>query len=1203
MTFIALKPRKALNKAFLKVKPNRTEIDTFKANLIQLLDQINEKESEEFHKNIVSKFLDATYYSGNHYINTKGRNDLVIHNGKDAKTSVGVIVEAKKPAANKSEMLRVDNLNSKAFHELVLYYLRERITGNNIEIKYVVATNIYEWFIFDAEIFDKAFAQDKDVVKRFTDFEEKRLSGTTTDFFYKEIAEPAVAELLKGDSKAGKNLSYTHFDIRDIEKKLRNSVKEDDNDLIPVYKLFSPEHLLKLPFKNDSNSLDKGFYAELLHIIGLTEVKDGGKKLIDRKDKGDRDEGSFLENTITQLDTLDKVSRLERPSAFGSTNEARFFNVGLELVITWINRILFLKLLEAQLVAYHKGDKSYAFLNTSRVKNFDDLNSLFFQVLAKQADERGVSVKEVFGKVPYLNSSLFEPTELEHSCLFISQLQENKELPIISSTVLKDNNGKKKTGKLNVLQYLFEFLNAYDFSSEGSEDIQEENKTLISASVLGLIFEKINGYKDGSFFTPGFITMYMCRETIRRTIIQKFNDAKGWKCTTIEEVYDKIDDKKEANTIINSLKICDPAVGSGHFLVSALNEIIAAKSDLKILLDRDGKTLRDYHVEVSNDELAITDEEGMLFEYNPKNKESQRIQETLFHEKQTIIENCLFGVDINPNSVKICRLRLWIELLKNAYYKSDSNFSELETLPNIDINIKCGNSIISRFPLDVDLSQALKKAKITIKSYKQAVQNYRHAESKEQKREMEQLIASIKTNFRTEISNNDSKVKKLSGKRGELDNLLNQHSLFELSKSEQKERAKNQKKLQEEIEKLESQIEEIKNNKIFENAFEWRFEFPEALNDSGDFVGFDTIIGNPPYGTLVEESAKNYFKEIYRVVQGPFEVYKLFIERGLSLLAKNRLLCFISPDTWTNLSYFKALRNLIYRSNKLETCTQTLYEVFDEATVDTNIYIIRNIKSDSNDFYILDKNLNYVGKGLISESEDDVILSLKVKPKLIEKIEHDTFPLSEVVDVWRGMSAYGAANPDKPYNSNKKESEFHRPVLNGGDISKYSIKWSGEYIKYGEWLHRPRPAYIYDRPHLLIQRIRNPRLKDRIVATYDDEKYISSDGLSNLILGDETKSKDYLKYILGIINSKVINYWFSFYYFDVNIKPEQIRRIPLKKGNGIFEKKLITLVDQMLNSNGNKAGEKYEERLKEIDQLVYKLYELDDSDIEIIESV
>src|ERR1019366_1702188 len=148
----------------------------------------------------------------------------------------------------------------------------------------------------------------------------------------------------------------------------------------------------------------------------------------------------------------------------------------------------------------------------------------------------------------------------------------------------------------------------------------------------------------------------------------------------------------------NDLKICDIAVGSGHFLVSALNEIIAIKSELKILIDKNGKRLKEYTAEVLNDELTISDEDGDIIEYNPQNKESQRLQETLFNEKQTIIENCLFGVDINPNSVKICRLRLWIELLKNAYYKEDTNFTELETLPNIDINIKCGNSLLSRFP-------------------------------------------------------------------------------------------------------------------------------------------------------------------------------------------------------------------------------------------------------------------------------------------------------------------------------------------------------------------------------------------------------------------------------------------------------------------------------------------------------------------------
>ena len=105
--------------------------------------------------------------------------------------------------------------------------------------------------------------------------------------------------------------------------------------------------------------------------------------------------------------------------------------------------------------------------------------------------------------------------------MFISQIKEGK-IPIISSTVLKDNKGKKLSGEINTLKYLFSFLDAYDFSSEGSEEIQEENKTLINASVLGLIFEKLNGYKEGSYFTPGFITMYMCRETIRRKVIQKF---------------------------------------------------------------------------------------------------------------------------------------------------------------------------------------------------------------------------------------------------------------------------------------------------------------------------------------------------------------------------------------------------------------------------------------------------------------------------------------------------------------------------------------------------------------------------------------------------------------------------------------------------------------------------------------------------------
>jgi len=938
-----LKPRLALNKAFLKVKPSRPEIELFKSNLIRMIDTINESESEEFHKNEVSKFLQNTFYSSSHYINTKDRKDLVIHNDVTASSTVGVIIEAKRPAKT-AEMLRTDNINYKAFQELVYYYLKERITHKNLEIKHLIATNIYEWFVFDAHLFEKLFAQNKSLVKQFIDFEEKRAGGANTDFFYTQIAAPAI-EAIKQE------VSFSHFDIRDYEKPLRNNNPKDDNLLIALYKLLSPQHLLKKPFANDSNSLDKTFYSELLHIIGLTEIKEGGKKLIQRKPKAERNAGSLIESAIVQLENLDKIARLDKPSQFGATTDERLFNVALELSITWVNRILFLKLLEAQLIKYHKGDASFAFLNTSKVKGFDDLNTLFFQVLAKKTEERNEHVSQKFAHVPYLNSSLFEPTDIEHVCFTISQLEDAK-IPLLTNTVIKDNTGKKRTGELLAVEYIFEFLNAYDFSSEGSEEIQEDNKRLINASVLGLIFEKINGYKDGSFFTPGFITMYMCRETIRRAVVQKFNDSKGWNCKGFNELYDHIEDRSEANTLINSLKICDPAVGSGHFLVSALNELIAIKSELRILQDREGKRMKEYTVQVENDELVVTDDDGQLFEYNPLSRESQRVQETLFHEKQTIIENCLFGVDINPNSVKICRLRLWIELLKNAYYRvspvetryATSLQRELETLPNIDINIKCGNSLISRFALDADLKQALRSSKYSIVSYRSAVDLYRNAQNKEQKREMEKLIATIKSDFRSNIDN--PFIKKISYARGTVDNLASKiNTSKQWGENADKRLIKEFETAVSKLDKLEKERDDIEANKIYENAFEWRFEFPEVLNDDGDFIGFDVVIGNPPY--IKEYEGKEIFdglreKEVY---QGKMDIWYLFGAHSIEILRNNGHLSFIAPNNWTTNSGASKFRNYMIKNSKfIELIDFNSFMVFDTASIQTMIMSFEKYK-------------------------------------------------------------------------------------------------------------------------------------------------------------------------------------------------------------------------------------------------------------------
>ncbi len=1188
-----LKPKQALNKAFLKLKPTRAEIEKFKANLITLLDGTNISESEEHHKNLLSDFLKKTYYDPAHSINTKARTDLVIHTGSKTSTPVGVIIETKKPT-NKAEMLSTSKLNVKAFQELVLYYLRERITLKTLEIKHLIATNINEWFIFDVTVFDRLFAQNETLVARFTDFEAGRLADKTTDFFYTQIAEPFIAAI-------SSEIEFTYFNFQDYQQPLRNANKADDALLIALFKLLSPEHLLKLSFLNDSNTLDKRFYAELLHIIGLTETKNGGKKLIERHKPDERQSGSMLEDTILQLDSQDKLDRLPNKNQYGNTREARLFNVALELSITWINRILFLKLLEAQLISYHKGDKTYAFLNSEIIHSYDHLNRLFFQVLARRHEERNDDVKSPFQKVPYLNSSLFEPTPLEQDTLVISNLVSGKTIPILSATVLKDREGKKRSGNLSTLQYLFEFLNAYDFGSEGAGDIQEDNKTLINASVLGLIFEKINGYKDGSFFTPGFITMYMCRETIRKAVVQQFNDAKGWDCKELNDVYDKIEDRDEANRIVNSLKICDPAVGSGHFLVSALNEIIAVKHDLKILQDRQGRRLKEYQIEVVSDELDVRDEDDNPFKYTPTNPESQRIQETLFHEKQTLIENCLFGVDINANSVKICRLRLWIELLKNAYYK---NPTELETLPNIDINIKCGNSLVSRFALDADLKQALQKSKWTIEAYRLAVDTYRNAESKEEKREMEGIIASVKSDFTANIDHPFKK--KISAARGRVEKLeAEMGTRKQWGEKADKKLFKDFETASKQLVKLEAERDDITSNRIYENAFEWRFEFPEVLSDAGDFLGFDVVIGNPPYVSTkgIKIELKDYYLSNYEVSKGQFDLYWLFTERAYNLLHTDSYFAFITSNTFISNKDCDFFRKFLIENTTLVEIVNLDETIFTDASLDVAIFRYRkniqdnyiiSVAKNKESFLAFERNELPKSKVLTSPTFDFRINLTETDWEIVTKVEKNP-RLSEFVEIARGMEFGG--------NSKLIKKEYFKnslPIIKGNSISKYAIKKFEGYVEHdSDNLSVFKNLPLYTTPRILLQRIRNLSLKDRIVATYTTEQIYCTNTV-RIMLPKETNEIN-LKTLTGILNSKLINYYFWMNFMNKDIYSYQLQQIPIA-ANRKIQHNIQAIVEEILQLKQTNSVADIGILESQIDQLVYQLYGLTEEEIAIVEN-
>jgi hypothetical protein len=1002
-----------LNKQLLRQKPTSEQFTAYTEALRNLKESIQPNETEEHNKSYIETFLKDAFYGKTNLVNTADKIDCAIYQTKDANSPIEVIIEAKSPT-NQSEFPSIHNLNCKAMQELVLYFMRERFKNNNISLKHLIITNGYEWFIIDASEFEKYFADDKKFVKLYKEFDNNELLFSGTKDFYTEIAKPQI-------DKVKQNIDFAYRDIRTMKS---------DTAKLWFYRILQPAHLLKAMKFTDSNKLNTAFYNELLHIIGLEEHKVDGKNVIERKSTARRNTYSLLESTIYQLED------------YGITSEEEQFDLALNLVITWINRVLFLKLLESQLISYHGNQHSdeYRFLAPQFIKDYDELNELFFKVLAIPTQNRPAQVKEKFRNIPYLNSSLFEITENEDKYFRITGLKLGQ-MPLFSQTVIKDKNGHHMKMEMDTLEYLFRFLDAYDFGSEQSEDITKaENKTLINASVLGLIFEKINGYKDGSFFTPAFITQYMCREAIERIVIQKFNVHFGYSCKTLTDIHNQDFDKAEAIALLDSITLCDPAVGSGHFLVSALNCLIAIRAELGLLQDENGKRLKDYTFSIDNDELIVLDEDGEIFHYNPNSAESLRVQKTLFELKRRIIENNLFGADINNNSVNICRLRLWIELLKNAYYRDDTH--ELETLPNIDINIKCGDSLKNKYPVAVGESINDIFLQKYVASYKKAVLEYKQTCDKAQKQAVRKSIEQIKYH------------------------MLHDGSQLNIFDTEANQAAQ--------------------NDSLFAHSLEWMIEYPEVLDDAGKFAGFDIIIGNPPYiqlqadgGKLATLYAPNTSKKgdsrnNYKTYARTGDIYCLFYERGYQLLKQNGILCFITSNKWMRAGYGEKTREFLSSQMTPNILIDFAgIKVFENATVDTNILLVTKAINEQQKCTAVScqdakmddiKNLSdYVqshsDKIAFNTSDSWVIMS-EIEQSIKSKIEAIGIPLRD----WDIQINYGIKtgyNDAFVITTDKRDeilancqddeerartSEIIRPILRGRDIKRYGYDWDGLYL-------------------------------------------------------------------------------------------------------------------------------------------------------------
>ena len=383
-----------------------------------------------------------------------------------------------------------------------------------------------------------------------------------------------------------------------------------------------------------------------------------------------------------------------------------------------------------------------------------------------------------------------------------------------------------------------------------------------------------------------------------------------------------------------------------------------------------------------------------------------------------------------------------------------------------------GNSLLHRFDLGQDISEILRKNRISISAYRKAVSDYKNAHSKEEKRDLEDYLRHIKGNLRTQISQNDPKVVSLNKLKGELDNLL-APQLFEISKKEQAQRSKQAKELQTKITKIQAEVDEIRDNKIFVGAFEWRIEFPEVLDEDGRFVGFDCVIGNPPYIQLQKmgADADALQKMNYETYERTGDIYCLFYEMGMKLLKPGALLSFITSNKWMRAGYGEPLRK--YFSEKQDVISLidfAGYKVFDSATVDVNIltavtrtpFGCTNACSINKDEFDITKLSDYVQthSQTIKFGADAWSILSDIELSIKNKIEAVGTPLKDWnVDIFRGvLTGYNDAfiiSSEKreeilanciDESERQRTAAIIRPILRGRDIKRYGYSWSGLWL-------------------------------------------------------------------------------------------------------------------------------------------------------------
>ena len=870
--------------------------------------------------------------------------------------------------------------------------------------------------------------------------------------------------------------------------------------------------------------------------------------------------------------------------------------------------------LEKILIDFNKSKKSGNYYNAI-------LQNLFFGTLNQKMNERkfaeshkgfiksdqgirnfyrypekfAISEKEIiklFADVPFLNGGLFDcldkTDEESKKEIFVDGFTRNskhqahipdylffakeQDVDLNEAFGTKNKNYKVK-GLLNLLE-------SYKFTIAENTPIEEE--IALDPELLGKVFENLLASynpetqttarkQTGSFYTPREIVNYMVDESLMEYLKQN--------CSYLPELETRLRDlfsysespnpfnEEETKLLIeaiNNCKILDPACGSGAFPMGVLHKMVHVLTKL----DNGNKFWRGLQRQ-----KALDDTETAYKEYNKEEREKRLLEindvfdnnASDYGRKLYLIENCIYGIDIQPIAVQISKLRFFISLIIDQNKKEGKENFGIRSLPNLETKFVAANSLIG-----LDRPQQTLLRNIHIEEKEKVLKDLRHN------------YFTAKT--RKEKIQYQAQDKKL---RKEIAKLLEDDGWNT---------------------KIAKQIVAFDpyNQNLFAPFFESEWMF-------GLTNGFDIVIGNPPYGAKFTDSEKLYFKTTYKHQDYQPESFLFFTEKSFDFLKTSGVLSFIIPNTWlTNLKLVK-IRKFLTGVNTILNISHYHKSVFD-AVVDTEVVIFKKgfISNHTvNIFNHIDaENLQKLKHNQNSwkEKNGDVI-NIFTNPrieKLVDKLKNNSYLLREVADLYAGVVPYeeGKGTPpqtrmmmnEKVYNSEKKIDSSYRKVLRGSDINRYINNWDGtRWLKYGSNLAAPRKEIIFNNPKIVIR-----QTGDTLIATFDDKKFIC---LKNTHVINQKSDTD-LKFILALINSNVLNYYFQYLNPETGealaeVKKETVEKLPIRKAKD--QKPFIHIVDKILSLKEKNPEANTKKLEKHLNEMVYKLYELTDEEIKIVE--